>query len=167
MNSFINSGQINAVKVQTLINEFMTNNKHSTIFCMTETKVKGHNFQPVGIKMFVKHRELKDKKGGGLALGYEEKANIRMEELNTGSIDILGIEGKINTKKCRIILCYFDCTKQLNGKDYNRNRLIQTKVENLMEVDPDTSLICLGDMNGRLVELEPGIKSDANGEMIM
>ena len=72
--------------------------------------------------------EEETKKGGGLALGYEEKANIKMEELETGSIDILGMEGKINSKKCRIILCYFDCTKQLNGKDYNRNRLIQTKV---------------------------------------
>ena len=133
---------------------------------MTETKVKGHNFQPVGIKMFVKHRELKDKKGGGLALGYEEKANIKMEELNTGSIDILGIEGKINNKKCRIILCYFDCTKQLSGEDYDRNRSIQAKIESLLEVDPDTSLMVLGDMNGRLVELEPNIKSDVNGEMV-
>ena len=162
----INSGQINAVKVQTIINEFMTNNKHSTIFCMTETKVRGHNFQPIGIKMFVKHRELKDKKGGGLALGYEEKANIRMEEIKTGSTDILGIEGRIYNKKCRIILCYFDCTKQLSGVDYERNRSIQTKVENLLEVDPDTYLMVLGDLNGRLVELEPNIKSDANGEMI-
>merc|ERR1712002_1452397 len=108
----------------------------------------------------------KDKKGGGLALGYEEKANIKLEELETGSKDILGVEGKIDNKKCRIILCYFDCTKQLSGEDYKRNRSIQTKVESLMEVDPDTSLMVLGDMNGRLVELEPGIKSDANGEMI-
>ena len=162
----INSGQITAVKVQTIINEFMTNKKYNSIFCMTETKVRGHNFQPIGIKMFVKHREANDKKGGGLALGYEEKANIKMEEIKTGSTDILGIEGKIFNKKCRIILCYFDCTKQLSGKDYERNRMLQTKVENLMEVDPDTLLMVLGDMNGRLVELEPNIKSDANGEMV-
>ena len=76
------------------------------------------------------------------------------------------MEGKINNRKCRIILCYFDCTKQLSGEDYERNRTLQTKVENLMEVDPDISLILLGDMNGRLVELEPGIRSDANGIMI-
>ena len=55
------------MKVQTIINEFMTDKKHNTIFCMTETKVKGHNFQPVGIKMFVKHRGGGDKKGGGIS----------------------------------------------------------------------------------------------------
>ena len=53
------------MKVQTIINEFMTERDYSTIFCMTETKVKGHEFQPVGIKMFSKHRDKKDKKGGG------------------------------------------------------------------------------------------------------
>ena len=61
----INSCQINAMKVQTIINEFMTERDYSTIFCMTETKVKGHDFQPVGIKMFSKHRGNRDKKGGG------------------------------------------------------------------------------------------------------
>merc|ERR1712121_507951 len=162
----INSGQINAVKVQTIINEFMIDKKHSTIFCMTETKVRGHNFQPIDIKLFVTHRETNDKKGGGLALGYEEKANIKMEEIKTGSTDILGIEGKIYNKKCRIILCYFDCTKQLSGEDYERNISLQIKVESLLEVDPDTFLMVLGDMNERLVELEPNIKSDANGEMV-
>ena len=35
-----------------------------------------------------------------------------------------------------------------------------------MGVDPCTALLVLGDMNGRLVELEPTIRSDANGEMI-
>ena len=43
---------------------------------------------------------------------------------------------------------------------------MQKEVENLMEVDPDTALICLGDMNGRLTKLEPTIKTDANGRMI-
>merc|ERR1711888_331318 len=35
-----------------------------------------------------------------------------------------------------------------------------------MKVDPNTALLVLGDMNGRLVELEPGIRTDANGKMI-
>merc|ERR1711888_219135 len=162
----INSCKINVMKVQTIVNNFMIDRNYSTIFCMTETKVKGHDFQPVGIKMFSKHRGGKEKKGGGLALGYDEKANIKLEEIETGSKDILGVEGRVNNRKCRIILCYFDCTKQLSGEDYKRNRLLQTKVESLLEVDPDTFLMVLGDMNGRLVELEPNIKSDANGEMV-
>merc|ERR1711888_194572 len=162
----INSCKINVMKVQTIVNNFIIDKDYSTIFCMTETKVKGHDFQPVGIKMFSKHRNGKGKKGGGLALGYDEKANIKLKEIETGSKDILGLEGKINNRKCRIVLCYFDCTKQLSGEDYDRNRTLQNKVENLMEVDPDISLIILGDMNGRLVELESGIRSDTNGEMI-
>ena len=117
---------------------------------MTETKVEGHEFQPVGIKMFSKHRGRNDKKGGGLALGYDKKANIKLEEIETGSKDILAVEGKINNRKTRIVLCYFDCTKQLSGDDYERNRTIQSKVENLMGVDPGTALLVLGDMNGRI-----------------
>ena len=99
-------------------------------------------------------------------MGYDKEAEIKLEEVETGSNDILAVEGKINNTRCRIVLCYFDCTKQLKGKDYERNRNIQKKVENLMGVDPNTALLVLGDMNGRLVELEPTIRSDANGKMI-
>ena len=90
-----------------------------------------------------------------------------MEEIETGSNDILAVEGKIYSKKVRLVLCYFDCTKELSGKDYKRNRLIQGKVEDLMGVDPDTALVVLGDINGRLKALEPAIRaSDANGKMV-
>ena len=61
----INSCKIDAVKVQTIIDEFMTDKDYATIFCMTETKVEGHEFQPEGVKIFSKHRGRKDKKGGG------------------------------------------------------------------------------------------------------
>ena len=36
----INSGKIDAVKVQTLVNNFMLNKNYVTVFCLTETKVK-------------------------------------------------------------------------------------------------------------------------------
>ena len=39
-------------------------------------------------------------------------------------------------------------------------------MEALMEVDPSTALLVLGDFNGRLTKLEPSIRSDANGRMI-
>ena len=35
-----------------------------------------------------------------------------------------------------------------------------------MEVEPGVSLICLGDINGRLTKLEPHIDTDYNGQMI-
>merc|ERR1711874_895030 len=49
---------------------------------------------------------------------------------------------------------------------FKNNREIQKEVESLMEVEADTELVCLGDMNGRLKRLEPKIKSDENGKMI-
>ena len=47
-----------------------------------------------------------------------------------------------------------------------KNKQIQKQAEKLFEVDSDVSLICLGDLNGRLSKLEPNIKTDANGNMI-
>ena len=60
----INSCKIDAVKVQNIIDEFMIDRGYATIFCMTETKVEGHDFQPEGIRIFSKHRKKKEKKGG-------------------------------------------------------------------------------------------------------
>ena len=65
----VNSCKIDAIKVQTIINEFITGKDYTTIFCMTETKVEGHDFQPEGVKIFSKHRGRREKKGGGLGLG--------------------------------------------------------------------------------------------------
>ena len=59
-----------------------------------------------------------------------------------------------------------DSTKEKNGNEYNRNREIQKRVKKLFEVDPDVSLICLGDMNGRLKKIEPSTETDVNGKMI-
>ena len=62
---------------------------------MTETKVDSHDFQPSGIKIFSVHRSRKEKKGGGLAIGFDEKADIKLEKLQTNSNDILALEGSI------------------------------------------------------------------------
>merc|ERR1712082_305688 len=113
----INSCGITAIKVQDIINEFMTDKEYTTLFCLTETKVRGHDFKPEGVKIFSKHRNGKgEKKGGGLALGYAEAANIKLEEIEIKSNDILALEGTINGAKCRIILCYFNCSKKKKEK---------------------------------------------------
>ena len=100
----INSCKIDAVKVQTIIDEFMIDNKYITIFCLTETKVNGHDFRPVGIEILSSHRGWKEKKGGGLALGYATSSNIKLEKLNTNNNDVLAVEGMIKDTKFRIIL---------------------------------------------------------------
>merc|ERR1712105_558180 len=75
-------------------------------------------------------------------------------------------EGVIENQKHRIILTYFDSCKNESGKEFTKNRKIQKDIEDLMEVEPDVKLICLGDFNGRLKKIEPNIITDANGQMI-
>ena len=119
----VNSCTIDVPKVQTIVENFIRDKKHTSIFCLTETKVDSHDFQPRGIKIFSKHRSKRnEKKGGGLALGFDKEANIKLEEINIKSNDILALEGTIMNTKFRIVLCYFDSTKLLRGKDYDRNR---------------------------------------------
>merc|ERR1711874_790547 len=75
-------------------------------------------------------------------------------------------EGTIRNTKIRIILSYFDSTKLKSGKDFNSNRRLQKEIEELMVVDPDITLICLGDFNGRLTKIEPNIVTDVNGKIV-
>ena len=77
------------------------------------------------------------------------------------------LEGLIYGENTRIILTYMDCSKMKSGKNYEHNRKIQKIIEKWMEVEPGTMLICLGDFNARMKELEPRIRqSDENGKMI-
>ena len=76
-----------------------------------------------------------------------------MEEIKVDSSDILALEGTIRGCRTRIILIYLDSTKNKTGKDFERNRRIQKQVEKLIEVEPEVSLICLGDLNGRMKKL--------------
>ena len=46
----INSLKINALKVQTVIENFIRGKNHTCIFCLTETKVDSLDFSPIGIK---------------------------------------------------------------------------------------------------------------------
>ena len=112
------------------------------------------------------HIERERRRRGGLAIGFEEKADISLKEIGTKSNDILAVEGMVLKKKFRMILCYFDSSKSKSDEYFKNNRTMQKEVENLMEVEQDTELICLGDMNGRLTKLEPDIKTDANGKMV-
>merc|ERR1711874_521822 len=76
----INSCKIDVIKVQTIVESFIRGKKHTTIFCMTETKVDSHDFQPKGISIFSAHRTKKEKKGGGLAIRFDETAEIKLKE---------------------------------------------------------------------------------------
>ena len=128
----LNTLTINATKVQTVINEFMQDELCTNIFCFTETKVENLNFKPIGLKIFSKQRHKREKKGGGLMIGYKEDRKITMEEINVESNDILAIEGLIRGCKTRIILVYMDSNKQTREIDFKRNRKLQAQAENLL-----------------------------------
>ena len=89
-----------------------------------------------------------------------------MDEIETKSEDILVVAGSIYNEKVKIILAYFNCSKELTGRRYQENRKIQEEIEGLMQVEEDIHLIVLGDMNGRLSALEPDRNTDANGQML-
>ena len=76
------------------------------------------------------------------------------------------MDGIILNEKIRIILAYFNCCKETQGRKYAVNREIQKEIEQYLQVEDDKHLICLGDLNGRLRTLEPRIRTDKNGEMI-
>ena len=60
----VNSCTIDAIKIQTIVEDFIRGKEHTTIFCLTETKVDSHDFQPRGIKIFSKHRRKRNEKKG-------------------------------------------------------------------------------------------------------
>ena len=57
----LNTLTISAMKVQTVIDKFMIDKTYTSIFCFTEIKVDSLNFKPVGLKIFSKHREKREK----------------------------------------------------------------------------------------------------------
>merc|ERR1711874_635935 len=58
----VNSCAINVIKVQTIVENLIRDKKHTSIFCLTETKVDSHDFEPRGIKMFSIHRGKKTRR---------------------------------------------------------------------------------------------------------
>ena len=162
----LNTLTITALKVQTVINKFLIDKPYTSIFCFTETKVDCINFIPVGLKIITKQRKKKEKKGGGLAIGYINDGKTKLEEIKVDHSDILVVEGTTQGNKIRIILTYMGCSKNKKGKEYEENRNIQRKIEKYFEVDPDVALVCLGDMNGRIKSIEPQIDTDSNGKMV-
>merc|ERR1711942_664712 len=76
----LNTLTIDASKVQVIVNEFIQGETHSSIFCFTETKVDNPDFKPIGLKIFTKQRRKREKKGGGLRIGYKEHKKIIIKE---------------------------------------------------------------------------------------
>ena len=100
---FINSLTINVSKVQEVTDTFLINKTYISMFCFTKTKVDSIDFIPRGIKLYTKHRTRKDKKGGGLVIGYLDDDRIKLEEKEIENRNILILEGMIYNEKMRII----------------------------------------------------------------
>ena len=114
----LNTLTITALKVQTVINKFLEDKPYTSIFCFTETKVDCINFIPVGLKIITKQRKKKEKKGGGLAIGYINDGKTKLEEIKVDHSDVLVVEGTTRGNKIRMILTYMGCSKNKTGKEY-------------------------------------------------
>merc|ERR1712121_465773 len=118
----MNKQTITASKVQEMVEACMQGKDHTSIFCFTETKCNSINFKPIGLKGSTKHRKPRDKKGGGLMIGFKDDKKTIMEEIKTESSDILALEETVRGSKIRIILAYMDSDKKKSGKNYVRNK---------------------------------------------
>ena len=91
----LNTLIINATKVQTVVENFIRGKEYNSIFCFTETKVDSLDFEPKGIKIFSKHRKSKEKKGGGLSIGFKKDNRIKLEEIKVNNSDVIALEGTV------------------------------------------------------------------------
>ena len=59
-----------------------------------------------------------------MIIGFKEDKDIKLEEIVVEDNDILALEGVIRGEKSRIILSYFDSSKNRTNEDFKRNREI-------------------------------------------
>ena len=80
--------------------------------------------------------------------------------------DVLTVEGIVFGMEVRIVLVYFDSSKEKKGKDFDRNREIQGEVERMIRGNTKKGLLVMGDFNAHLGILEDR-REDVNGMMVM
>merc|ERR1711909_14080 len=78
-----------------VIENFIKDKEHTCIFRLTETKVESLDFDPKGVKLFTKHRNKEEKRGGGLIIGFKEDKEVKLEEIEIDDNDILALEGVV------------------------------------------------------------------------
>ena len=141
-----------------LENNFIKNYKITTILVLTEIQSLYMKTECKNMKKYMKLRNKRSKKGGGVMVMHKETEDIELEEKVTRHNDLLIVEGTIKGKKAKIITSYFDSNKSSKGKEYNSNRKLQEEIEKEMEVPDGTMLFIMGDHNGRTTLLEPQLK---------
>ena len=55
-------------------------------------------------------------------LGYKKDRNIKLEEIETEHKDVLAVEGTIRNRKIRLILVYFDSTKKIRKRFWEKQK---------------------------------------------
>lgn len=94
---------------------------------------------------------------------YKRNSNTRLEIIHSTNDDILDVQGDIETKKVRIILVYMSVENQ--PQDIERNKKIQSELENKIENTEDRALMILGDFNGHTNFLGEQ-REDRNGKFV-
>ena len=65
------------------------------------------DFIPVGLKIYIKRRGKKEKRGGGLAIGHLNDRRIRLEEVEIKNSNIMVLEGSIYAHPYRTMFRFF------------------------------------------------------------
>ena len=148
--------------------DFLVDDRVYNLLFLTETQQKVEKIdEGEGVFAINRMRKDGDKKGGGLMIVGKEDRRVELEEVKGCSHrDVLTVEGRVFGLDVRIILVYFDSSKEREGKDFDRNRDIQAQVERMIKGNKRKGLIVLGDFNGHLGLLEDR-RDDINGEMVM
>ena len=98
------------------------------IYCITETQQKLENVNiPESLTHIYSHRNIDDRKGGGLSIMFKRNINIDIKKSEVKHKDILKVTCNINGRKMHIILVY------MSTNDQERNRIIAKSIETEMK----------------------------------
>lgn len=165
----VNSIELCLINIQGLtkqkLMEIESNISEKKIYFLTETQQKYDKLMvSKGLSKVESNRDMKDKKGGGLMIIYNNNI-FEIEKMETEHKDILYTSWKLHNLELRIILVYFSSGN--TEEDKQRDKHIRTECERLIQKNLDNKgLIVLGDFNGH-VGFIGSQKVDRNGEMVI
>ena len=123
----------------------------NTIMCLTETQRKVDDIgTKKNLKVLVSMRDMKDRKGGGLMVMYEEKERLYFEKKECRNADMMMLEGQVGAVRMRIIVVYLRTGNEVEVMEYNRKIMgeVEEKVQQVQ--DKEIGVLLLGDFNAHL-----------------
>ena len=102
------------------------------IVCLTETHLKFDKYNTSkGLKIIESHREINDRKGGGLMVIFKE-SKVEIDQLPAAHKDVLKVQVRINGFQFVIILVYFSVND--SKRNENLRKLSRRNLEKSVKV---------------------------------